>query len=750
MTENKYLVSKWFENNTFHSHDFANIDSLLALKQKQNVTISLGLPALNEEATVENVITVLKNELLLKYPLLDELVLIDSSSTDRTVEIAKSYDIPVYQHKELLTSAGTNRGKGEALWKSLSALKGDIIVWVDTDIRNIHPRFVYGLVGPLLRRPEIMYVKGFYIRPIQLGGELKPVGGGRVTEILARPFLNTFYPELSGFVQPLSGEYAGRREALEQIPFSVGYGVETGMLIDLLRKYGINALAQVDLETRIHRNQKIQDLGRMSFGIMQAMFNKLSDDNKVKVLAEMNETLNIVASKGNLTTLQELEIREIERPPIITIPEYKETRNIPAADIVSVSVPQQADIVIGIPTFNNAKTIGHVLDAVKIGVSKYFADKKIMIITSDGGSTDGTNEIVAESFREGFHNIQVAHPLYPIHSMIVPYHGIRGKGSAIKTIFEKAAEANAKAVAIMDADLKSVNPEWIDLILRPILVNKYDFVAPYYMRHKYDGTITNTIIYPLFVSLFGQNLRQPIGGDFGFSGHAVNTYLQRKDVWESDIARFGIDIWLSTLALAENLKICQTFLGAKIHNTKDPAIDLSEMLSQVVGTTFSLLNQYKSAWLDKDISTISEIPLYGFVYEAAAEPVNVNLERMHANFVQGVSDLKPILKNILPNDVFEELVNLSSAKLQDFKISNTLWAKIIYNFLIAYNARQENPEFILKSLTPLYLGKVASFVQETWLSSTRQSEDKVSLLAQAFLAEKPYLIQNWQNAKIKT
>ena len=274
MTETKYLVNEWFARNTFHSHDFENIGTLISLKEKQGVTISLGLPALNEEETIGNVIDVLKGALMNEAPLLDEIVVIDSSSTDRTVEIARERGVPVVNHKDVLPEAGSLRGKGEALWKSLAALKGDIIVWVDTDIRNIHPRFIYGLVGPLLRRPEIMYVKGFYLRPIRVGEVLHPVGGGRVTEILARPYFNLLFPELSAFVQPLSGEYAGRRAALEQVPFATGYGVEVGLLIDLLRRFGLDALAQVDLEQRIHRNQKLEALGRMSFGILQALLVK--------------------------------------------------------------------------------------------------------------------------------------------------------------------------------------------------------------------------------------------------------------------------------------------------------------------------------------------------------------------------------------------------------------------------------------------------------------------------------------------
>ncbi|NDJ61925.1 MAG: glucosyl-3-phosphoglycerate synthase, partial [Chloroflexi bacterium] len=204
-------VDRWFAENTFHSSEFADLNELLALKERHGVTISVGLPALNEEETVGEVITTIKSAFMDDIPLVDEIVLIDSDSTDNTVAIAEGLGIPVYKHPEILPEMGMNRGKGEALWKSLHVLKGDIVAWVDTDITNFHPRFIYGLLGPLLKRPHVQYVKGFYQRPIKVGEQLQAYGGGRVTELVARPLLNLFYPELSGIIQPLSGEYAGRR-----------------------------------------------------------------------------------------------------------------------------------------------------------------------------------------------------------------------------------------------------------------------------------------------------------------------------------------------------------------------------------------------------------------------------------------------------------------------------------------------------------------------------------------------------------
>lgn len=317
------LVDEWFAENTYHSREFADLQRLIAIKQSQGLSISLGLPALNEGSTVGNVINTLKSALMDEVPLLDEIVLIDSGSVDYTREIACDLGIPVYIHQEVLPQYGAYTGKGEALWKSLYILKGDIIAWVDTDISNIHPRFVYGILGPLLRNPSIQYVKGFYRRPLREGDKLIAGGGGRVTELTARPFINLFFPELSGILQPLSGEYAGRRTALERMPFFTGYGVETGLLLDILDEFGLNAIAQVDLQERIHHNQPLPSLSKMSFAIMQVVFSRLEKRHKVRLLEETNLTMNLVRYGTRRFYLETEEIRERERPPMVKIPEYR-------------------------------------------------------------------------------------------------------------------------------------------------------------------------------------------------------------------------------------------------------------------------------------------------------------------------------------------------------------------------------------------------------------------------------------------
>jgi glucosyl-3-phosphoglycerate synthase len=319
------MVDKWFVENTFSSSEFADLGRLVEAKQRQGLTISVGLPALNEEATIRGVIRAIRSRLMERYPLVDELVVIDSRSEDRTREIAADEGIPVFIHDEIVPECGTYRGKGEALWKSLQVLSGDIVAWIDTDVTSAHPKFVYGIVGPLLMRPDIQFVKAFYQRPLRMGAELQASGGGRVTELAARPILNLFFPELSGIVQPLSGEQAGRRALLEQLPFFSWYGVETGLLVDTLQHAGLGAIAQVDMKQRIHRNQSLYALSMMSFEVLQVALRRVGEAQGTRLLEEANFTMKLVtAGRDGKLHLEMRDIIDIERPPITTVPAYQQ------------------------------------------------------------------------------------------------------------------------------------------------------------------------------------------------------------------------------------------------------------------------------------------------------------------------------------------------------------------------------------------------------------------------------------------
>ncbi|HKL16207.1 MAG TPA: glucosyl-3-phosphoglycerate synthase, partial [Balneolaceae bacterium] len=262
-------LQNWIDKNTYHHSQFWDLKKLVETKEKHGLTISLCLPTLNEEKTIGKEVILFKSELVNRYPLLDEIAVIDSGSDDNTLEVAKTYGADTYLSADILPDLEPKMGKGENLWKAIHQLKGDIIVYVDADISNIHPRFVYGLVAPLIYREEVKYVKAFYDRPLAVSGGVRNSGGGRVTEILVRPLFSLFFPELTTIIQPLSGEYAVRREVLEQIAFPIGYGVETSHLIDVHHKFGLEAFAQTDLDKRVHENKPTISLGKMSFGILQ-------------------------------------------------------------------------------------------------------------------------------------------------------------------------------------------------------------------------------------------------------------------------------------------------------------------------------------------------------------------------------------------------------------------------------------------------------------------------------------------------
>ncbi|MBZ5545207.1 MAG: glycosyl transferase family 2 [Acidobacteriia bacterium] len=421
-----------------------------------------------------------------------------------------------------------------------------------------------------------------------------------------------------------------------------------------------------------------------------------------------------------------------------------------AEEVLAAQVREQvaalgtAEIVVGIPSYNNVRTIGHVVRAAHAGLLKYFADRRALIVNSDGGSKDHTREAAEQAQLDTQGLLLVSHPLQPVHRLTTPYHGVPGKGSAFRTIFQIAEMVGARACVVVDADLRSVAPEWFDLLLRPVLERDFDYVAPYYKRHKYDGTITNSIVYPLTRALYGRRVRQPIGGDFGLSSRLVQRLLSR-DVWATDVARYGIDIWMTTTAIAENFRVCQAYLGAKIHDAKDPGSDLSAMLAQVVGSVFDLMETYSNVW--RNVFGSLPAPLFGFPFEVGLEPVSIDLPRMRAAFAQGCRDLRPVYEQAIPAHILKELTDCASLPPERFVLREETWASVVYEFALAYHRRAITREHLLKSLTPLYLGWVASFARQTEPESAAQVEDRIERLCLVYEQLKPPLLSRWDAGK---
>jgi glycosyltransferase involved in cell wall biosynthesis len=319
-------VSDWFARRTFHHSRFQDLRALLRAKEARGHTVSVCIPTVNEEATIGPIVRRIREGLMEAVPLVDELAIMDSSSSDDTVRIARDSGADVYQERDVLPDLEPLSGKGEALWKSLFVVKGDLIAWCDGDIENFDPSFVAGVLGPLLTDPDVSFVKAFYERPMKSGPDLVPGEGGRVTELVARPLLNTFWPHLAPLVQPLSGEYAGRRGLLEQVPFFSGYGVEIGLVIDIAERFGLEAFAQVDLGDQVHRNRGLPELARMAFAILHVAVRRLESTDRLGLRTELGQTMYQFVRRGGTLTVQPHEIEIGERPPVASLPEYRPSR----------------------------------------------------------------------------------------------------------------------------------------------------------------------------------------------------------------------------------------------------------------------------------------------------------------------------------------------------------------------------------------------------------------------------------------
>lgn len=319
------MNSDWIKNNTFHYATFSDLSHLVDIKHQKELKISLCLPTLNEEMTIAKEIVIFKSELMTRYPLLDEIIVMDSGSTDKTCEIASDFGADVYQASDILPHLSPYKGKGENLWKALYITQGDIIIYLDADIKNIHHRFAFGLLGPLLLNDGIKYTKAFYDRPIAThDNKVRPTGGGRVTELVIRPVFSLFFPELTQIIQPLSGEYAGYRDIFEQIPFPIGYGIETSMILDIYHRWGLDVIAQVDLEKRVHRNQDTKALGKMAFAILKTFINRQSALGLIDFKGPMFDEMIQYTISGQEIEPDIVEIKGYERPAMINIPEYRE------------------------------------------------------------------------------------------------------------------------------------------------------------------------------------------------------------------------------------------------------------------------------------------------------------------------------------------------------------------------------------------------------------------------------------------
>ena len=434
----------------------------------------------------------------------------------------------------------------------------------------------------------------------------------------------------------------------------------------------------------------------------------------------------------------------------------------------------RADIMVGIPSFKNAATIGYVVRAAHAGLVQYFPDLKPVLVNSDAGSPDGTQRVVIETEPPDYvESILLVRPTNRLDRVTLTYpeiDGVGGKGAALRTIFEIAAALEVQALVVVDSDLRSIVPEWIELLAGPILKGGYDYTTPLYSRYKYDGTITNTVTYPLTRALYGHRIRQPIGGDFGVSGDLVRHYLSLDD-WTPDVSKFGIDIWMTTSALTGGFAVCQTRLGAKVHDPKDPGADLGPMFRQVVGTILRLAVEHADSWLG--VRGSHDVPAYGFERIIDPPPLEVNAIRLLSEFHAGSLTLADTWRKMVDAVNVEAVLALAAEAgsladaasrrlgvggesdaqpttlemaeaLSAFHFPDELWSRVIYDLVLAARRAEIEIGTLVAALVPIYFGRVGSFVIENRHVTTADAEERVERQARQFEHLKPYLVERWQ------
>jgi hypothetical protein len=434
---------------------------------------------------------------------------------------------------------------------------------------------------------------------------------------------------------------------------------------------------------------------------------------------------------------------------------------------------ERADIMVGIPSFKNAATIGYVVRAAQAGLVQYFPDLRPVVVNSDAGSPDGTGRVVVETEPPDYvERILLVRPTNKLSRVSLTYpevNGSGGKGAALRTIFEMAAALEVQALVVVDSDLRSIGPEWIELLAGPILKGGYDYVAPLYARHKHDGTITNNVTYPLTRALYGLRIRQPIGGDFGVSGDLVRHYLNEGH-WTPEVSKFGIDIWMTTLALGGGFAVCQARLGAKVHDPKDPGADLGPMFRQVVTTILRLAVANEDRW--RQVKGSHDVPAYGFERVVDPPALEINVLRLLSEFHSGALTLGATWAEMLSDETASDILALAdeagtvaehvrgtldvdspgaerpstaamAAAAAAFSFPDATWAKVIYDLVVTAREDPERLEAFVTALVPVYFGRVASAVIENRDLTTDRAEESVERQAREFERLKPYLLHRW-------
>jgi hypothetical protein len=386
-----------------------------------------------------------------------------------------------------------------------------------------------------------------------------------------------------------------------------------------------------------------------------------------------------------------------------------------------------ADIVVGLPAYKNSRTIAGVMTAIAEGITEHFPERRAVILVSDGGSTDETVDIAQRT------------PLPPaVGRVVTAYRGVTGKGSAIRAVLEAAEMARASACAIVDADLRSITPLWIERLVGPVLAERADFVTPLYTRDRHEVTINDMIAYPLTRALYGRDVRQPLGGEVGMSPRAWRSFTGR-DVWETDVARFGVHIWMTTLAINSGWPLYQAPLGTKTHDYKDPTVGFEPKFLQIVGTLFRLMAIYRRLW--PEAGSVEPVPVWGDVEDRAPEPVPTTRQTLWDGFKKGLKRYRRNINAVLDPEQRQLLKELASGERPAFPAD--AWARMVMDFAVVYNRGEGDPDKVALSLLPVYYARKATLLSELEGQPWTAVEEAIHEQADAFLACKEHLVERW-------
>lgn len=400
----------------------------------------------------------------------------------------------------------------------------------------------------------------------------------------------------------------------------------------------------------------------------------------------------------------------------------------------------EVDLLVGIPTLNDAKTVGHVVHAVQAGFAKHFPRERVVLVNADGGSRDGTPEGFLNPPVEGPYRVLASQVLRTIHRISTVHRGSPNSTVAVHTILATADLLRAKACAIVSADLTSINPAWIDSLLRPVYKEQFDLVAPLYYRHKFDGLLVSNFLYPMVRAAYGKKVIEPLATEFAFSGRLAS-HLLEQDFWRQGEDTLSPEIWITTLALLGDFRVCQSFLGPKVHAEKDARPDFVGAIRLAVGTLFDCLNAQESFWRSKTSS--ESLPTFGFPYEVDLRPVRFNRKRMLQMFRTGVTELASILQVILPEETFHEIQGIAKLPDEGFRYPDELWVKTIYDFAGAHHRSVMNRDHIVQAMAPLYRGRVGSFILENNAATHGEIEKAIERLCEEYERFRPYLLDRW-------